>query len=239
VWGRGGVTFNRSGDVLLDAAELAKVGWMKTVEASREGMWRVAWSHTDQLKMLKGIQVQMSALRLAATNGNFNEAQMFQKKRLNELGVPEKSDGDELSGIFNQSNLQTLFSSSVTSLSRMLNKVMTTESVRQLTVTAIALKRYKLRHGNLPPDLTALVPVFLPAVPLDPVNAQPLHYKPNADGTFLLYSVGEDAEDNGGDPKPDETKTRSNAWQRGRDWVWPQPATVQETEDFYQQKSGK
>ena len=114
---------------------------------------------------------------------------------------------------------------------------MVIEAGKQLTVTATALKRYKLRHGNLPADFAALVPEFLLAVPLDPVNAQPLHYMPNADGTFLLYSVGEDAEDNGGDPT--STNPKTFWWQRGRDWVWPQPASAQEVEEYFQQKRRK
>ncbi len=239
MWGGGGATFGRSGDPLLDAAELAKVGWKKTVEASREGMWRVAWSYPDQLRMLKGKQAQLEAMRMAVTNENIGAALEFQEKKLKELGFALLVDDDDFSPLYAWSHLQTLFSSSVASLSGMLNKVMVTEAGRQLTVTAIALKRHQLRHGNLPADLAALVPEFLPSVPLDPVNAQPLHYKPNADGTVLLYSVGEDAEDNGGDPKHAGNKTNSNFWRWGRDWVWPQPASAQEIEDFYQQKRGK
>ncbi len=237
--GSGGTTFNRTGDLLLDAGELAKVGWTKTVEASREGMWRVAWSYPDQLRMLKGKQAQIEAMRMVATNGNFSTAWEFQRKELYALGLTSKVDDDTSFALYDKPELQTLFSSSVASLSRMLNKVMTAESTKQLTVTAIALKRYKLRHGTFPADLSALAPEFLPSVPLDPVNAQPLHYKPNADGTFLLYSVGEDAEDSGGDPKPAGNKTKSNSWQRGRDWVWPQPASAQEIEDYFQQKRRK
>ena len=239
VWGGGGAAFGRSGDLLLDAAELAKVSWKKTVEASREGMWRVAWSYPDQLRMLKGKQAQLEALRMAVTNENIGAALEFQEKKLNDLGFESLVDDDDFSPLYAWSHLQTLFSSSVASLNGMLKKVMVIEAGKQLTVTAIALKRHKLRHGNFPADLAALVPEFLPVIPLDPVNAQPLHYKPNADGTFLLYSVGEDAEDNGGDAMPAGDKTKSNSWQRGRDWVWPQPANAQEVEDYFQQKRRK
>ena len=237
--GGGGATFNRSGDLLLDAGELAKIGWTKTVEASREGMWRVAWSYPDQLRMLKGKQAQIEAMRLVATNGNFGMAQEFQRKELYNLGLTSKVADDTSFALFDKPELQTLFSSSVASLSRMLNKVMAAESVRQLTVTTIALKRYKLRHGTFPADLAALVLEFLPAVPLDPVNAQPLHYKLNSDGTFLLYSIGEDGEDGGGNPKPKDDSKKNFNWQRGRDWVWPQPASAQEIEDYFQQNRRK
>jgi hypothetical protein len=64
-----------------------------------------------------------------------------------------------------------------------------------------------------------------------------LRYKLQADGSFLLYSVGEDGEDNGGDPTP--TTTAVNNWLKGRDFVWPRPATAEEVEDYQGAQSTK
>ena len=75
-----------------------------------------------------------------------------------------------------------------------------TETERQMTLAAIALKRYRLRHGTLPPRLEALVPELLPSVPYDYMSAKPLGYRLKADGTYVLYSVGEDGKDDGADP---------------------------------------
>jgi hypothetical protein len=105
-----------------------------------------------------------------------------------------------------------------------------------LAVTAIALQRYKLRHGYYPPDLNALVPELLPALPHDPLDGKPLRYKPNKDGTFLLYCIGEDVTDNGGDSNPTKAGSKSMQWRNCRDWVWPQPATPQEVGDFYKRE---
>jgi hypothetical protein len=69
-----------------------------------------------------------------------------------------------------------------------------------MTLAAIALRRFQLRHGQLPPSLEALVPEFLPAVPYDCMVGQPLRYRLKADGGYVLYSVGEDGKDDGGDP---------------------------------------
>jgi hypothetical protein len=90
--------------------------------------------------------------------------------------------------------------------------------------TAIALKRYQLRQGKMPTSLTALVPEYLEAVPRDLMDGQPLRYRLNADGSFVLYSVGEDAQDDGGDSRHVDSSTsqqRRDPW-LGRDWVWPQ-----------------
>jgi hypothetical protein len=43
------------------------------------------------------------------------------------------------------------------------------------------------------------VPSLLPAVPIDPWSGQELLYRPTADG-FVLYSVADDMQDNGGHP---------------------------------------
>jgi len=94
------------------------------------------------------------------------------------------------------------------------------ETQRRLTVTAIALERYRLRHGRLPPDLDALVPDFLPAVPLDPMSGKPLRYSLRTDGSFLLYSVGEDGRDDKGDPSLQSAPNHVDLWS-GRDAVWP------------------
>ncbi len=98
-----------------------------------------------------------------------------------------------------------------------------TETERQMTLAAIALKRFQLRHGTLPPSLEALVPELLPAVPYDCMGAKPLGYRVKADGTYVLYSVGEDGKDDGGDPNP-PPGTAAGLW-GGRDAVWPSPAT--------------
>ena len=234
--GGGRPNWSGSGDVILEATQFAKDTWVETKDAAKEVAWRVAWSHSDQLLMLKGVQIQIEALRSVQTNHPFSMALSVHQTRLAALGLvnTDKDDDGWLPLVGPQ--LQTMFSSSIPALSKLLYKVMVIETGKQLTVTAIALTRYKLRHGKFPADLATLVPEFLPAVPLDPVNAQPLRYSLNANGTFLLYSVGEDAEDNGGNPNK---TNRSISWQHGRDWVWPQPATAQEIEDFFNRNENK
>ncbi len=71
--------------------------------------------------------------------------------------------------------------------------------------TLIAIERYRRANGAEPADLAALVPGFLPTLPIDPFSDQPLRYTrfaaPDGSGrTFLLYSVGADGQDNAGQP---------------------------------------
>jgi hypothetical protein len=95
------------------------------------------------------------------------------------------------------------------------------EAERQLTIAAISLRRYRLRHGSLPETLGALMPEFVTALPLDPMSGKPLSYRLRPDGTFVLYSVGEDGQDNGGDPAS-LTPGKFGLWE-SRDAVWPVP----------------
>jgi len=139
--------------------------------------------------------------------------------------------------VFRKIDLHSLMSSAIFPLSAIFNRVMVAETTRQMAIAAIALKRYQLKHGNYPPYLNSLVPEFVPTVPLDPVDGQPLRYRRNADGSFLLYSVGENGKDDGGNPtQPSNNNDFPDYnWNDSRalDWIWPQPATEAEIQNFY------
>jgi hypothetical protein len=96
------------------------------------------------------------------------------------------------------------------------------ETERQITLTAVALRRYELAYLHPPPDLATLVPTFLKSMPVDSINGRALSYHTNPDGTFMLYSVGDDGRDDGGDLS--STGTGKLDFWSGRDAVWPRPA---------------
>jgi hypothetical protein len=199
-------------------------------------MWRNWWSYPDELRCLKGYEVLINSARLTETNGSFQIALQDQAAKLDSLGISKLND--EIDMFFSgKTDFHSMLSQSIVGLSGITRKVMTVEVSKLAVVTAIALKRYQLKHGNYPPDLNSLVPEFLPTVPLDPVDGQPLRYRPNADGTFPLYSVGENGKDDGGDPSLGKgVESSSFNWQNPHalDWVWPQPATPEEVQYFYE-----
>jgi len=121
-------------------------------------------------------------------------------------------------------------------LANSLRKSMKAETERSLVLTAIALKRYSIRFGKPPADLQALVPEFLSFNPIDYMDGQPIKYRLDPDGTFVLYSIGEDYKDDGGDSSMPSGKTSTrNIWNR-KDVVWPQPASPDEIDTFRQEK---
>jgi hypothetical protein len=58
-------------------------------------------------------------------------------------------------------------------------------------MVALAVERYRLKHGVWPDDLLALVPEFIATIPADPYTDQPLKYRRAANG-ISVYSVGPD-----------------------------------------------
>lgn len=120
---------------------------------------------------------------------------------------------------------------------KFLRKQAVAETQRRMVITAIALRRHQLAHGLWPAKLEELVPRFLPAMPLDPMDGKPLRYQRAADGTPLLYSVGTDGADAGGDPRP--LTGSSKYWMLGRDIVWPQRASAEELAVLYREMESK
>jgi hypothetical protein len=104
------------------------------------------------------------------------------------------------------------------------------QTVANMMTAAIALERFRLAHQAYPSALANLVPEFVQAVPVDYMDGHDLRYHLNPDGSYLLYSVGQDGVNNGGDPTPPMGERPS--FFAGRDWVWPRPATAQELQAY-------
>ena len=71
-------------------------------------------------------------------------------------------------------------------------------AARQVSVATLAVERYRrANRGALPTSLAALVPVYLRAVPVDPMSGTPVAYKVSDTG-YRIYSVDTDLKDDGG-----------------------------------------
>jgi len=92
-----------------------------------------------------------------------------------------------------------------------------------LTRTAIALERYYLATGQYPATLDALAPKYLQEVPADIINGEPLQYRTTPDGRFVLYSVGWNAQDDGGVAISTRPLMGTGINVDEGDWVWQYP----------------
>ena len=180
-------------------------------------VWRFAWLDQDEYRNLNSMDRLLAVSRAATTNRSFAAVE------------PTLKDFDEYPASMNfYDKLRYPTPLTILTLARVLNKAMRAETERSIVICAVALKRYTLRHGSPPASLDALVPEFLSAVPIDYMDGKPIKYRLDAEGSFVLYSVGEDGKDDGGDTTllPDKTNRR-NLWDR-KDWVWPAPALPDE-----------
>lgn len=96
---------------------------------------------------------------------------------------------------------------------------------------ACALERYRMAMGKLPETLEPLAPEFINRIPGDVIDGKPLRYRLEPDGGYLLYSVGWNQRDDGGqlvwekdnkEHRPDFDDPRSLVVAQG-DWVWQMP----------------
>jgi hypothetical protein len=190
-------------------------------------IWRFAWLDQDERRALGDMQRLIEIARTAAK---------------------EKSYGailPSLDGLNKETLNKNLYdylrfplASWPGALSSIVKRAMRAETERSITICAIALKRYSLRHGKAPASLDALVPEFLSSVPTDYMDSKPMKYHLNSDGSFTLYSVGIDGKDDGGDASlPPEKKASQNLWDR-RDFIWPSPALPEEIE-AYREKAAR
>ena len=180
--------------------------------------WRWLWSYEDELVEAQHCQAALEAVRTARSDLAFNTALKNFDTAADRVSKSHPHADDWLP--FNTREV----------MRSVLLKLADIQMERRLVVAAIAVRRYQLRHGRNPGELRALVPEFLAAVPLDPMDGRPLRYRLDADGSFLLYSVGEDGVDNGGDPSPvvNASTAAMKTWWRARDAVWPRPAGAAE-----------
>lgn len=238
-------TFGRSASMSSSGSSPGSGGWSWPLDleeiterprlAIGEVMWRSSWSYSDELRALQSGQIIVETLRTMQTNqSQFYKADYdAMTARLSAVGITNA--GEAFSRALRIPDFREFFGEFSSAIGRTLR----IESARRVVVTAMALKRFQLKHGKLPGTLNELAPEFFPSVPIDPYDGKSLRYHPNPDGTYLLYSVGEDGRDDGGDPTNTASGNSSLYWQNNhaRDWVWPQPATHEEIQNYYDNQS--
>jgi hypothetical protein len=201
-----------------------------------EAMWRSSWSYSAQLRLLQADQVILDGVRTMETNQtHFYKTNLdVTLARIAALGFT--NTGGAIFRALQIPDLREVFGAA-NYFGSTLNKTLQAAAARDVVVAATALKRFQIKYGKWPQTLDELAPEFLPAMPMDLYDGKPLKYHSNTDGTFLLYSVGDDGRDDGGDTTPAKSSssgTPSWSWQRARDWVWPQPASPAEVQYYYE-----
>lgn len=176
--------------------------------------WKTKWSYDEELCYLQMMEAALESARLANKTGAC--AQAITKFNL---------EADNIIRLHPESTNEFLLFDDGLIYANYIEREAQRETARRICVTAIALKRYHLQHGAYPEKLDGLVPAFLPSVPIDFMDGKPLRYRLRPDDDYILYSVGVDGIDDGGDPRPPPSAVFRLPWDRGRDIVWPRVAT--------------
>jgi hypothetical protein len=193
-------------------------------------LWRFAWADQDHLRALNRWQLMIENDRLARSNSWLAAKPAFDK-------IEAASPTTSVLGVFDVENerlgwydrCRYLFSSDPFAVTVSLElKVLKSEALQQMAIAAIALKRFQLNAGQTADDLQALIPDYLVRLPRDPIDGKPLRYRRHTDGSFLLYSIGDNAQDDGGDPVVESSSSDSPSMWNGRDIVWPHLASPEE-----------
>ena len=82
-------------------------------------------------------------------------------------------------------------------LSRAMHEYIRAEVRHEALRINVALRRFRAATGGYPETLAELVPTYLAELPPDPFTGAPFHYQ-TMDGEWLLYSLGQDQDDDGG-----------------------------------------
>ncbi len=91
----------------------------------------------------------------------------------------------------------------------------------EATLTILALKRWRLEKGQYPAALDDLVKAgLLKELPIDPFSDKPLTYK-KTDDDFILYSVGQNFADEGGQYGKDRNGNIREWADNGDTILWP------------------
>ena len=104
-------------------------------------------------------------------------------------------------------------------LHEVLVKIGVAQTMVESAALACAVERYRLANGKLPEKLDALVPQFIAQVPHDVIDGQPLRYRLDGTDGFVIYSIGWNQKDDGGQQVLTKEAKPQLDFKQG-DWVW-------------------
>jgi hypothetical protein len=215
-------------------------------------IWRVLAERWDRIQYRHhGSYEDERALMLYYRERELEERRAIQ--------APTWSEMRQLPGITNlvrfqsryRSRMQVLLNSRQVSMGfvgrgqGLLSRAAEAEAQRRILIAAIALERYRGRHGGYPKSLQELERELLQNSPVDFMDGQPLRYRPSPDGHFVLYSVGLDCVDGGRPAHEGVIRGLSGSMQpqsvfflgslATTQLVWPRPASAAQIQAYHKQ----
>ena len=179
-------------------------GIREAAQQSSKADWNVYLRKANGLSdiVIRGTQTSNVSKRRELTSAYLKSLKDFRGRSIEHLEQLNKKDHPQFSDVF--ADLIILDQSS-----RMLDQSVlvseitdSTAAKHDLTLIVLALMAFKADHGSTPDRLADLAPAYLTSVPKDPFSGKDFIYRPN-DEIHLVYSVGKNLKDDGGNPKDD------------------------------------
>jgi hypothetical protein len=171
------------------------------------------WYYQEQFNYCRIYDNQLSGT-LDAAGKRVYPSQVENRARELEREVAGGRLGRTLSGVLHHRLLASLL---LPALSKVSVKAAMAQTVSDEAALACALERFHLANGQFPNSLDELTPRFISELPHDVISGGPYKYRRADDGRFILYSVGWDEQDDGGEPGSTLFDDK------GGDWVWEYP----------------
>lgn len=177
-------------------------------------LWKIAWQDQDEARALDQCKAGIDSIRFV---------QSHSWQALNEPSSSMASkDSYSRDNSFDRFRFLVSSGNSFYQPDNVVFKAAAFQTECSMARTAIAIRRYELRQGRLPASLNDLAPAYLPSLPIDRMDGKPLRYHLTNDGHYLLYSVGRDGEDNGGNAtRRNNSKAKPGSRWLEQDAVWP------------------
>ena len=132
--------------------------------------------------------------------------------------MSEELKGQPIASIFKHRFLSSML---LPGLGKVYSRAANNQMANTMAATACALERFRIDHGQYPPQLADLTPKYLKQTPMDLLSGEPLKYKVDSEGAYVMYSVGRNGVDDGGNVV---FNTSGGVNQEEGDWVWKFPA---------------
>lgn len=219
-----------------DEDEVANGFLKRLVTPMQQALWRYVWHEADELRNLRHFTAAITDARTAAVNGlhAVSSAHAHTKNPTSEILFPGSSSASWWE------RFRFPFSSTDGSVEGSHRPILNFETQIELGITALAVHRYRLSHGDWPQSLRDLSAQDLPSEPRDPVGGGTLTYRRDPNRGFVLYSKGENGKDDGGDASVPQDSRGFVKLSDGNDSVWPRSATAEESEAaLFQKRRGR
>jgi hypothetical protein len=231
--------------ILREIWQRPKYAWSSLQALWRRYQYRVHYSYVDEQALLLHYRDRELELRQAVSAPSWRAMRALPGVTNLVSFVSPSRQASPAQCLMNLRQMSLAFQGRGGSL---LGRAAEAEARRRLIITALALERYRIRLGAYPQNLAQLVPQEIEASPVDFMDGQPLRYRLTGDNHFVLYSIGLDGVDNGGDnrgalrlrpaggelPGPDllpdgdmlpDQARQAFGFGKGTDLVWPRPAS--------------